>query len=51
LKAVVAARTNDTAAVKANLKAAITSDSSLKARASNDIEFANYKNDIADLVK
>ena len=51
LKAVVAARTNDTAAVKANLKAAITSDSSLKARAANDIEFANYKNDIADLVK
>ena len=51
LKAVVAARTNDAAAVKANLKAAITSDSSLKARAANDIEFANYKNDIADLVK
>ena len=51
LKAVVAARTNDTAAVKANLKAAITSDSSLKARAANDIEFVNYKNDIADLVK
>ena len=51
LKAVAAARTNDTAAVKANLKAAITSDSSLKARAANDIEFANYKNDIADLVK
>ena len=51
LKAIVAARTNDAAAVKANLKAAITSDSSLKARAANDIEFANYKNEIADLVK
>ena len=51
LKAVVAARTNDAGAVKANLKAAITSDSSLKARAANDIEFANYKNEIADLVK
>ena len=51
LKAVVAARTNDAGAVKANLKAAITSDSSLKARAANDVEFANYKNEIADLVK
>ena len=51
LKAVVAARTNDAGAAKANLKAAITSDSSLKARAANDIEFANYKNEIADLVK
>lgn len=51
LKAVLASRTNDTGALKSNLKAAIISDSSLKARAANDLEFAKYKETIADLVK
>lgn len=51
LKAVLAARTNDAAAVKSNLKAAIAGDASLKARAANDLEFAKYEQTIADLVK
>ena len=51
LKAILAARTSDTGALKSNLKAAIISDSSLKARAANDLEFAKYKETIADLVK
>lgn len=51
LKAVLAARTNDASALNSNLKAAISLDSSLKARAANDLEFANYKNAIADIVK
>ena len=51
LKAVLAARTSDTGALKSNLKAAVTEDSSLKARAANDLEFAKYKETIADLVK
>jgi hypothetical protein len=51
LKAVLAARTSDTGALKSNLKVAIASDSSLKERAANDLEFANYKSTIAELVK
>ena len=51
LKAVLAARTSDTGALKSNLKAAVTEDSSLKARAADDLEFAKYKETIADLVK
>ncbi|MDE5560334.1 MAG: hypothetical protein K2J00_00785 [Bacteroidaceae bacterium] len=51
LKAILAARTSDTGALKSNLKAAITGDASLKSRAASDLEFANYKNTIADLVK
>lgn len=51
LKAILAARTSDTGALKSNLKAAVTSDSSLKAYAANDLEFAKYKSTIADLVK
>lgn len=51
LKAVLAARTSDTGALKSNLKVAIASDSSLKERAANDLEFAKYQNTIADLVK
>ena len=51
LKAVLAARTSDTGALKSNLKVAIVSDSSLKERAANDLEFAKYQNTIADLVK
>jgi uncharacterized protein (DUF3084 family) len=51
LKAILAARTNDVGAVKSNLKVAVTSDPSLKARAAKDLEFAKYKETIADLVK
>ena len=51
LKAVLAARTNDASALKSNLKAAVSLDSSLKARAANDLEFANHKNSIADIIK
>ena len=51
LKAVLAARTNDASALKSNLKAAVSLDASLKARAANDLEFANHKNAIADIIK
>ena len=42
LKAIVGARTNDKAAVYANLKSAIAQDASMKARAAEDIEFAKF---------
>ena len=45
LKAVVGARTNDKAAVWANLKSAIAQDAALKARAAEDIEFAKFAED------
>ena len=45
LKAIVGARTNDKAAVYANLKNAIAQDASLKARAAEDIEFAKFAED------
>ncbi len=45
LKAIVGARTNDKAAVYANLKSAIAQDASLKARAAEDIEFAKFAED------
>ena len=45
LKAVVGARTNDKAAVLANLKSAIAQDATLKARAAEDIEFAKFAED------
>lgn len=51
LKAILAARTSDTGALKTNLKAAIAGDSSLKERAANDLEFAKYQETIAGLVK
>ena len=51
LKAILAARTNDVSALKSNLKAAVSLDSSLKTRAANDLEFANHKTSIADIVK
>ena len=51
LKAILAARTGDTGALKSNLKAAITSDASFKAYATKDLEFAKYQNTITDLVK
>lgn len=40
LKAIVAARTNQTSAALSNLKDAVAKDSSLKARAAKDLEFA-----------
>ena len=43
LSAVVAARTNDAAAVAQNLKKAVSRDSSLKAKAQKDLEFAKYQ--------
>ena len=45
LKAIVGARTNDKAAVYANLKSAIAQDAALKARAAEDIEFAKFAED------
>ena len=51
LKAILAARTNDVSALKSNLKAAVSLDSSLKTRAANDLEFANHQTSIADIVK
>jgi predicted Zn-dependent protease len=45
LKAIVGARTNDKAAVYANLKSAIAQDASFKARAAEDIEFAKFAED------
>lgn len=47
LNAVIAARTNDAAAVAQNLKKAIAADASLKAKAAADLEFAKF----ADAVK
>ncbi|MCR5049862.1 MAG: tetratricopeptide repeat protein [Paludibacteraceae bacterium] len=45
LKAIVAARTNDKDGVYSNLKDAIAKDSSYKARANEDIEFAKFAED------
>jgi tetratricopeptide (TPR) repeat protein len=42
LKAIVAARTNDTNAVVSNLKAAIAKDRAYVKEAANDLEFAKY---------
>lgn len=47
LKAIVAARTNQDAAVVSNLKDAFAKDSSLKKRAANDLEFVSLFNDAA----
>jgi len=47
LKAIVAARTNDKDGVYSNLKDAIAKDSSYKARANEDIEFAKFAEDEA----
>lgn len=53
LKAVVAARTNNSAGVISNLKAAIAKDSKMAKEAAIDLEFAKYANnsDFAGLVK
>jgi len=45
LKAIVGARTNDRAAVIANLKEAVAQCAKLKERAANDIEFAKFVED------
>ncbi len=42
LLAIVGARTNNSDAVSSNLKQAIAKDSSLKAKAANDLEFAKF---------
>ncbi len=49
LNAVVAARTNDSAAVAQNLKQAVSKDSSLKAKAAKDVEFAKYQDTVKGL--
>ena len=49
LSAIVAARTNDSAAVAQNLKKAVSLDSSLKAKAAKDIEFAKYQDAVKGL--
>jgi tetratricopeptide (TPR) repeat protein len=53
LKAVVAARTNDSSGVVSNLKAAIAKDRSIAQEAAIDLEFAKYANNTSftDLVK
>jgi tetratricopeptide (TPR) repeat protein len=53
LKAVVAARTNDSNGVVSNLKAAIAKDRSIAQEAAIDLEFAKYANNASftDLVK
>jgi len=49
LQAVVAARTNDAAAVAQNLKKAVELDSSLAEAAKSDVEFAKYATALAGL--
>ena len=51
LAAILAARTGDQASLVSNLRQAIEKDSSLKARAAKDLEFAKYASAIAGLVK
>jgi Flp pilus assembly protein TadD len=49
LAAVVAARTNDSAAVAQNLKKAVSLDASMKAKAQKDLEFAKYQDAVSNL--
>ena len=49
LKAVVAARTNDRDGVYSNLKTAVAKDTTLKAKAAKDLEFAKFAEDSAFL--
>ena len=51
LKAIVGARTGDSAAVRSNLQAAISQDATLGKRAVKDLEFSNYKSVVDALVK
>ena len=49
LSAIVGARTNNATVVAENLKKAISMDSSLRAKAANDVEFAKFASTIASL--
>ena len=51
LKAVLGARTNDSAAIANGLKEAIAKDPSFAKRALNDVEFANYANVVESVCK
>ncbi|MEP0367171.1 MAG: tetratricopeptide repeat protein [Cyclobacteriaceae bacterium] len=51
LRAVTAARLNDTPAVIANLKSAVKQDPALKDKALNDLEFNKYADAVAQAVK
>ena len=51
LKAVLGARTNDSAAIANGLKEAISKDPSFAKRALNDVEFANYANVVESVCK
>ena len=51
LKAIVAARTNDTTGLTTSLREAIQKDPKLAARAARDLEFAQYASTIKALVK
>lgn len=51
LKAIVGARTSDSAAVRSNLQSAISQDATLAGRAAKDLEFSNYKSVVEALVK
>ena len=51
LQAILAARTSDASGLVSSLRQAIEKDASLKERAKNDLEFAQYASAIASLVK
>ena len=51
LQAVLAARTGDATTLASSLKSAIQQDSTLAARAANDLEFAKYASTIKNIVK
>ncbi len=51
LQAILAARTNDASSLVNSLRQAIDKDQSLKARAKDDLEFAQYASTIASLLK
>ncbi len=51
LKAIVGARTGDSAAVRSNLQSAISQDATFAGRAAKDLEFSNYKSVVEALVK
>ena len=51
LQAILAARTSDASGVVNNLRQAVEKDASLKERAKNDLEFAQYASAVASVVK
>ncbi len=51
LKAVLAARTNDTSSLSTNLREAVQQDSTLGARAKDDLEFAQYEDIVNGIVQ